>query len=244
MTVNPLLYIDGIYFFQPQNEISLWRLWYTLLVKVLLDRLYPYIRRYRFLWGWAKDRATKSQCSLRAKKWQEIGLHGAKLDICGGRNPYRPGEFLNVDIVDLPKVDLVFDITKRFPIADGIIAEIISIATLEHLRKPQVDHVLSECYRTLQPGGVLRVSTPDIEAIAHGILAGEDIAVSNQHLFGKYKSDQTEDYDLHRWMYPASAMMQRLTELGFIDAKKIPMDDIPHDPRYNYLISARKSPKA
>ncbi|OGJ65909.1 hypothetical protein A3B61_05240 [Candidatus Peribacteria bacterium RIFCSPLOWO2_01_FULL_53_10] len=205
-----------------------------------LDRIYPRIRRYRFLWGWAKDRATKARCSSRAEEWHGKGFRGARLDICGGRNPYRPGEFLNVDIVDMPKVDLVFDITKKFPIDDSVIAEVFSAATLEHLRKPHVDHVLRECFRVLQPGGMLRVSTPDIETIAHGILEGEDLAVTNQHLFGKYKSDQTEDFDLHRWMYPASAMMKRLTELGFIRAEKIPMGDVPHDPRYNYLIRAFK----
>lgn len=205
-----------------------------------LDRIYPHIRRYRLLWGWAKDHATKAQCSKRVVEWQVKGFRGAKLDVCGGRNPYHPGEFLNVDIVDMPKVDLIFDITKPFPISDGVIAEIFSAATLEHLRKSHVDHVLREFFRILQPGGMLRVSTPDIEAIATSILAGEDLAVINQHLFGKYKSDQTEDYDLHRWMYPASAMLKRLTELGFVRAERIPMDDIPHDPRYNYLIRACK----
>lgn len=209
-------------------------------MKKWMDRIYPYIRRYRFLWGWAKDRATKARCSLRAEQWRAKGFRGAKLDVCGGRNPYRPGEFLNVDIVDMPQVDLVFDITKQFPVDDGVIAEVFSAATLEHLRKPHVDHVLKEFFRVLRNGGVLRVSTPDIEAIAHGILDGEDLAVTNQHLFGKYKSDQTEDYDLHRWMYPTSAMIGRLTELGFVRAEKIPMGDVPHDERYNYLIKAYK----
>ena len=218
-----------------------WRaLLYDAPVSNLLDHIYPRIRRYRFLWGWAKDRATKAQCSARAEEWKVKGFTGAKLDICGGRNPYRPGEFLNVDIVDMPKVDLVFDITKVFPIDDGVIAEVFSAATLEHLRKPHVDHVLREFFRVMKPGGILQVSTPDIEAIAKGILEGEDLGVINQHLFGKYKSDQTEDYDLHRWMYPAPAMIKRLEELGFTRAERIPMGDVPHDERYNYLIRAFK----
>ena len=47
--------------------------------------------------------------------------------MCGGRNPLDPKKYLNVDIVDLPKVDLVFDITKRFPMEDGVIEEIFGI---------------------------------------------------------------------------------------------------------------------
>ncbi|MSR87475.1 hypothetical protein EXS70_04910 [Candidatus Peribacteria bacterium] len=205
-----------------------------------IDRHYKYIRPYRFLYGWAKDTATKMRSNARAAEWQKKGFHGAKLDICGGRNPFSPGEFLNVDVVDMPSVDLVFDITKQFPINTGVIAEIISVATLEHLRKPNVHHVLQEFFRVLAPGACLRVSTPDIEAIAKGVLAGEDVDVLNQQLFGKFKGDQTEDYDLHRWMYTADQMVKVLTEIGFSGARRIPMDIGMHDPKYTYLVSAVK----
>ncbi len=209
-------------------------------MKTLIDRYYKHIRPYRFLYGWVKDGMTKMHCNARAREWKEKGFRGAKLDICGGRNPFRPGEFLNVDIVDMPQVDLVFDITKKFPIADGVIAEIISIATLEHLRKPHVHHVLGEFFRVLAPGGLLRVSTPDIEAIAKGILTGEDPDAINQQLFGKYKGSDTEDFDVHRWMYSAPQMIAVLTQIGFEDAKRIPMDLGMHDPAYTFLISAQK----
>ena len=210
-------------------------------MKTFLDRHYKYIRPYRFLYSWAKDRATKMRCNARADEWRKKGFRGAQLDICGGRNPFRPGEFLNVDIVDMPSVDLVFDITKRFPIDDGVIAEIISIATLEHLRKPFVHHVLHEFHRILAPGRRLRVSTPDIEAIAKGILAGENPDIINQQLFGKFKGGQTEDYDLHRWMYTAEQMLGVLREIGFVNARRIPMDLGMHDATYTYLMSAEKS---
>ncbi len=209
-------------------------------VQKFLDSHYKLIRPYRFLWGWAKDGVTKARCSARAEEWRVKGFLGASLDVCGGRNPLDPKKYLNVDIVDLPKVDLAFDITKKFPMDDGVIEEIFSAATLEHLRKPHVDGVLREFFRILKPGGLLRVSTPDIEAIARGLLAGDDLDIVNQHFFGKYKSDQTEDYDLHRWMYPAPAMIRVLQEIGFVRAERIPMDVGLHDPKYNYLIRAWK----
>ena len=209
-------------------------------MKHFLDRYYRYVRPYRFLYGWAKDRATKTRCNSRAEEWKAKGFRGAKLDICGGRNPWRPGEFLNVDIVDLPKVDLVFDIRRRFPIDDAVIAEIFSAATLEHFREKDNLCILREFFRILRPGGILQVCTPDLEAIAKGILAGDNLAITNQHLFGKYKGEGTEDYDLHRWMYPASAMMNVLQSIGFTDIEKIPNTTGLHDPKYNYLIRARK----
>lgn len=209
-------------------------------MKALLDRYYHLIRPYRFLYGWAKDRVTKARCNRRAEEWRAKGFRGAKLDICGGRNPWKPEEFLNVDIVDLPQVDCVFDIRKRFPIDDGVIAEIFSAATLEHFREQDNLHILHEFFRILQLGGTLRISTPDLEAIAKGFLEGEDLHIINRHLFGKYKGDETEDYDLHRWMYPVSTLIEVLQEIGFVDVEQIPNNTGLHDPKYNYLIRARK----
>ena len=209
-------------------------------MKKFIDRHYKRIRPYRFLYGWAKDRLTKARCSRRAQEWSVKKFRGARLDVCGGRNPYKPGEFLNVDVVNLPQVDLVFDITKKFPIDDGVIAEIVSIATLEHLRKPHVHHVLREFHRILAPGAILRVSTPDIEAIAKGVLAVEDPDIINQQLFGKYKGEGTEDYDVHRWMYTAGQMIGVLRDIGFAEARRIPMDLGMHNPTYTYLLEATK----
>lgn len=209
-------------------------------MKKFIDRHYRFIRRFRFLYGWAKDGHSKAKCSNRAEEWKEKGFKGAKLDVCGGRNPYKPGEYLNVDIVSFPQVDLVFDIREKFPLKDGVIAEVISLATLEHFRRHHNEHILNEFFRVLQSGGVLRVSTPDVEAIAKGLLDGEDLEKVNQHFFGKFKSEDTDDFDVHKWMYPASEMIKVLEEIGFTDVKQIENDTGKHDPKYNYLISARK----
>mgnify|MGYP001190124630 CR=1 FL=1 len=210
------------------------------LVDDFVKRHYKKIRPFRFVYGWAKDAATKAQASARAEEWKQKDFKGAKLDICGGRNPFKPGEFLNVDIVPFPSVDLVFDITKTFPIPTGVIAEVFSAATLEHLRQPQNLHVLREFYRILMPGGIVRISTPDVEAIARALLAGEDLQIVNQHFFGKFKENQTEDFDVHRWMYPVKEMIAVLRQIGFTDVEQIPMDVGLHDERFNYLVRARK----
>ena len=165
-------------------------------MRTFLDRHYKKIRKFRPLWGWAKDSYTRVRCSQRAAEWQAKGFKGAKLDVCGGRNPLNPKEFLNVDIVQLPQVDLVFDIRKKFPIDDGVIAEVFSAATLEHFRKPDNIHILKEFHRILMPDGVLRVCTPDIEAIARGLLAGDDLDKVNQQ--GEYGHEAKKEQFLFR----------------------------------------------
>jgi len=209
-------------------------------MKSLIAKYYRFIRPLRPLYGWMVDARSKQHCSARAEEWKKRGFRGAKLDVCGGRNPFSEREYLNVDIVPFPKVDLAFDITKRFPIDDGVIAEVLSVATLEHLRKPQVDHVLKEFFRILAPGGLLRVSTPDIDALARAIINHEDTELINRHLFGRFKSTETEQEDLHKWLYPAEKMIDVLRLIGFTAVEQIPMDLPLHDRRYNYLIRAKK----
>ena len=209
--------------------------------KTVIDRYYRFIRPLRPLYGWMVDARSKQHCSRRAEEWKKRGFRGAKLDVCGGRNPYNEKEYLNVDIVPFPKVDLVFDITKQFPIAAGVIAEVLSVATLEHLRREHVDHVLREFFRILAPGGLLRVSTPDIDALAHAILNHEDIELINRHLFGRFKSAATEREDLHKWLYPAGVMIDLLRHIGFTSVRQVPMTIPLHDPRLNYLIEAVKA---
>lgn len=206
----------------------------------IIDRYYKYIRPFRFLYGGVKDARTNAKCSARAEEWKAKGFKGAKLDICGGRNPYKPGEYLNVDAVDFPQVDLVFDITKTFPIEDNVIEEILSAATLEHLRKEHNLHAMREFFRVLAPGGRVRICTPDIEAIAKGILDNEDLDYVNQHLFGKYKSDDTEDLDLHKCMFPAGKLIEELEKIGFERGTRVPLDIGLHDPKYNFLVEAYK----
>lgn len=212
-------------------------------MKKLIDPVYRYIRPFRPLYGWAKDAALRQRSKKRAQQTTTKGLHGAKLDICGGRNPYKPGEYLNVDIVAFPQVDLTFDITERFPIDDNMIAEIFSAATVEHLRKHDVDHVLQEFFRVLQPGGFVRIIQPDLEAIAKSVIEGHDLAEINQFLFGKFKSKETDLYDLHKWMYPAAALMNALEQIGFVNAKREPIDDELHALQcreFNFLVRADK----
>ncbi|ALM10239.1 MAG TPA: hypothetical protein DEB30_04610 [Candidatus Peribacter riflensis] len=209
-------------------------------MKSFIDKYYRYIRPLRPLYGWIVDTKSRLHCSQRAEEWKQRGFRGAKLDVCGGRNPYNEQEYLNVDMVPFPKVDLAFDITQRFPIEDGVIAEVVSVATLEHLRRAQVDHVLREFFRILAPGGLLQVSTPDVEALARAILDHENIELVNQYLFGKFKSDATEREDLHKWFYPAGQMIGLLQSIGFVSVRQVPMTISLHDPRLNYLIEAVK----
>lgn len=83
---------------------------------------------------------------------------GGRLNL--GCGPDRREGFLNADLGLVGEVHL--DAGRRFPFSDGWFSLIFTEHMLEHLTERQAADCLSECHRVLQPGGVLRLSTPDL----------------------------------------------------------------------------------
>lgn len=79
-----------------------------------------------------------------------------KLNIgCGN---HVPGDWVNLDIVALPGVDVVHDIENLpLPFADNQFSEILCQDVLEHV---EYVPVLKDLWRILKPGGQLRVRVP------------------------------------------------------------------------------------
>jgi predicted SAM-dependent methyltransferase len=83
------------------------------------------------------------------------------LDIGCGPNPSR--EFVNLDYLWRPGVDLCWDLAHGLPLADDSLRGIFSEHCIEHVPLAVGDALLRECFRVLRPGGTLRVVTPDAE---------------------------------------------------------------------------------
>jgi predicted SAM-dependent methyltransferase len=85
---------------------------------------------------------------------------------------YDPKQYIGVDIVKLPGVDKVCDITKKLPFKNKSVDEIICIHTLEHVRN--LIPVMKEFHRILKPNGILRIWVPHcFSAIAYGLSTHE-----------------------------------------------------------------------
>lgn len=96
---------------------------------------------------------------------KEIARH-KKLHLGCGRNII--DGWVNVDISG----PIRWDPTKPFPVSSGIIRFIYSEHFIEHLSLDQAKGLFNECYRVLQLGGVLRVSTPNLRKIVEEYLSG------------------------------------------------------------------------
>jgi predicted SAM-dependent methyltransferase len=82
----------------------------------------------------------------------------------------RPG-WVNVDLVELPGVDVVHNLVfLPYPFEDNSADEVRMIDVVEHLPnytpdwKPMIPALMDELYRILKPGGLLFIQVPRYDA--------------------------------------------------------------------------------
>jgi predicted SAM-dependent methyltransferase len=77
--------------------------------------------------------------------------------------------WINVDAFKAPNVNCVFDCRKSLPFPDNSVKGIFCEHFFEHIDyTEEVPYFLSECYRVLQPGGVIRLIVPDATKYLEG----------------------------------------------------------------------------
>jgi SAM-dependent methyltransferase len=87
-----------------------------------------------------------------------------------GAGPNRLEGWLSTD--KYPPAPLFLDVTRRFPIADNSVSCVFGEHFIENLLPRNACLTfLKETCRVLKPGGVLRISTPDIEALARAYVS-------------------------------------------------------------------------
>jgi predicted SAM-dependent methyltransferase len=97
---------------------------------------------------------------LTRPKVQNWNIDCKKLHLGCGDN--RLLGWLNTDLHALEGV-FKLDATKPFPFPSDSFEEIFSEHMIEHIPYKKGIAMLKECYRVLQPGGKLRVTTPDLK---------------------------------------------------------------------------------
>ena len=91
-----------------------------------------------------------------------------------GSGGHRLEGWINADITPSPSIDAVFDIEDGLPFASERVAWIHSEDLLEHLDQPTGRVLAGEAFRVLEPGGVMRVVTPDLRAIVDRVYLARD----------------------------------------------------------------------
>jgi SAM-dependent methyltransferase len=102
---------------------------------------------------------------------RELARAGRPLKIELGGITKRPGWVVtNVNAV----TRLYLDATKRWPLEDDTVEYVYADNVIEHITLNAGRAMLAEAARCLQPGGVIRLVTPDIRTHVEMYLSGED----------------------------------------------------------------------
>jgi len=88
---------------------------------------------------------------------------------CGGRYS-KAGEWINIDLQSGVEHVIGCDVRKGIPFGNENFDLVYHSHVLEHFSKEESGFIISECIRVLRPGGVLRISVPDLEQITRQYL--------------------------------------------------------------------------
>jgi len=127
----------------------------------------------------------------------------------------------------------IHDLTKPLPWADGTIDVCYTSHTVEHMSRDEGRHLVSEAYRVLRPGGVLRVVVPDLRDVvdryAAGRLPAENFVEELGVLYGAGKGGLRRALAPvvefpHKCMYDTDAMCRLLASRGFVAERRAAFD--------------------
>jgi SAM-dependent methyltransferase len=110
------------------------------------------------------------------------------------------------------------DVARRFRFDDDTFEAVYASHLLEHLDPDVAQRCLHEVHRVLCPGGILRIAVPDLDAV----VAQYDPTDPDGFLAGLYDahSGRRSRTSLHRWMYNASSLGERLRRAGFREVRR------------------------
>jgi len=109
----------------------------------------------------------KPLATARAKKAMDAAPRPVRIEI-GGLHKRAGWIVTNVNAV----TPYYLDATRRWPLEDGACSRVYADNVIEHLPLRAGRAMLAEAYRCLQPGGVIRLVTPDIRKHVELYLTG------------------------------------------------------------------------
>lgn len=130
--------------------------------------------------------------------------------------------YCNVDIAPTGVTDVIDDVSslKRFP--DKSASEIYACHVLEHFCHDDIPRILRRWYDVLQPGGLLRLSVPDIDRIVKIYLDNWQHfqTPGNSPWIGLIYGGQSTQYDFHKTGFNFCWMKYLLEGCGFINCQE------------------------
>lgn len=156
--------------------------------------------------GWINIDGSLNALVATFPKW----AHGVAYNLTGSRNYYSKEEYICL----LGENRFVHhDLAYGLPIQDGVVDYLYTSHFLEHLFRRDAEYLLQECFRVLKPGGVLRISIPDLEYAISLYRKGDKEKMLTSFFF---VDDDDSYYARHKYMYDFDMISDVLNGIGFI----------------------------
>jgi len=121
---------------------------------------------------------------------------------------------------------------RRIPLPDGSTSVVYSSHMLEHLDRAEARCFLSEAFRVLERGGVLRIAVPDLlrrarryleeTKDADSFVASTRLAADKPHGLAASLKFLLVGPRHHHWMYDAASLVRLIESVRFHDAAEAP----------------------
>jgi predicted SAM-dependent methyltransferase len=162
----------------------------------------------------------------RVRKDYFAGGGPRKLNLGCGRHPL-PG-WLNSDYHPESNHELYLDVRKPFPFETATFSCVYSEHMIEHLTPDHAAQMLRECWRVLEPGGHLRVATPNLAFLVN-LYGAEKSPLQARYLEWAAQgaglpADHAEDSYIinhfvrawgHRFIYDEKSLRRAFSQAGF-----------------------------
>jgi predicted SAM-dependent methyltransferase len=131
-----------------------------------------------------------------------------RINLGSGQRKFGNG-FINVDSQPKWEPDVLAD-ANSMPMFENGSAELIVLHQVyEHFGLGELNGCIGECYRILQSGGSLIVTTPDLNELTRAWIKGSITDyIFCVNLYGAYMSDEA---DRHKWLYTGKTLAESLT---------------------------------
>ncbi len=137
--------------------------------------------------------------------------------------------YCNVDVMETAGVDIVDDIRALRRFENNSAREVYACHVLEHFGHEEIIPILKRWHEVLIPGGVIRISVPDIDRIVK-IYASNPVHFNtsgNSPWIGLIYGGQSTPYDFHKTGFNFCWLKCLLEQCGFTDVR-----EYPHEPHF------------
>ena len=156
---------------------------------------------------------------------------GLRLDV--GASGYHLDGWVSLDI-EPDETGIRMDASKPWPLPDGCAHAVRSEHMIEHMTFDEAAFCVREMARVLEPGGVCRICTPDLEGISRAYLERDPrvLDVHREHGYSAPTWSHLPNNYLrmwgHRYVFDLDALTCLLTEAGFADVERTGFNQSRH----------------